>query len=315
MAELATEFLKFQLLINAASTLTIKSYAKDLWQFFSIVNLTPFYFRISKNIIELEYSENFTREGVKNFENWDEEKLLQWARGAQTQWSLLALSTRNRKTSTLKSFFNWLLQEGHIQKDISKNLQAPRVPSKIPNFLSVDEVISLIKHLKKEVAQNSPHANDKMLLLLLLYGSGLRVSEACQALWKDLDLSGAKLLIHGKGGRERWVILPKLSLQTLQLRPPHGKYLFGETPLSSRRAYEWIRTSGVQAGLMRPISPHSLRHSFATHILTSGADLRIIQDLLGHQSLAATQKYTHLSLDQLANKLEAHHPLAKKDTK
>ena len=97
----------------------------------------------------------------------------------------------------------------------------------------------------------------------------------------------------------------------LEALPRTGEYVFGgDTAWSPRKAFERVREAGARAGLLKPLHPHALRHSFATHLLTSGADLRVLQELLGHRSLAATQKYTHLSLDHLARALEKHHPLS-----
>ncbi|MCB0362325.1 MAG: tyrosine-type recombinase/integrase, partial [Bdellovibrionales bacterium] len=91
--------------------------------------------------------------------------------------------------------------------------------------------------------------------------------------------------------------------------PRKGEYIFGDRPLNPRKAYEWVREAGKQAGLLKNLHPHSLRHSYATHLLSGGMDIRILQELLGHQSLSATQKYLHLGIDKLALTMEQHHPL------
>jgi integrase/recombinase XerC/integrase/recombinase XerD len=342
LLQLALDFLNYQLLSNAASPYTINSYATDLRQFFSIVNIYPPLFRISKNIIKLEYREKTTDQDQDSLQNWDERQLLEWTLKCQTQWSELKPASRNRKSSTLKSFFNWLFETGQIEKEIAHQIHAPKVPHKIPRFLSVDEVISLIKYVSQDLATGASFSSDgdksafskeilnprgqkfeknssqnqqlQKALILLLYGGGLRISEACELKWQNLEMKSHKLLIIGKGQKERIVYIPPVVTQTLLDCPQEGPYVFGGTgPLNQRLAYEWVRSAGVKAGLMRPISPHALRHSYATHLLTSGGDLRVIQELLGHQSLTATQKYTHLSLDQLANKLETFHPLRDKN--
>ncbi|MCB0390484.1 MAG: tyrosine-type recombinase/integrase [Bdellovibrionales bacterium] len=312
MADLALDFLRFQALINAASCNTSKSYAIDLQQFFSHVSFSRPSFKMGKNSINLEYLGDFTGSEQVKLTLWDEDLLLKWVFQAQNSWASLSLATRNRKASSLKSFLSWLQTEGHIQKDLSSRIHAPKVPQKIPNFLSVDECLALIKNLQKHALSNKLEDQQKLVLVLLLYGGGLRVSEACELKWKDLKLKEKKLLVLGKGHKERWIVLPNLSVQYLSQLPQIGEFVFGEKSLSPRKAYEWVRTAGIEAGIIRPLSPHALRHSFATHILTSGADLRVLQELLGHESLNATQKYTHLSLDQLANKLETHHPLGRK---
>lgn len=117
--------------------------------------------------------------------------------------------------------------------------------------------------------------------------------------------------IRGKGGKMRVIALPPLSWAALLAVPKAGQYILGgEQALSPRLAYDWVRECGRRAGLLKPLHPHALRHSYATHLLTSGTDLRILQELLGHASLAATQKYTHLSMDNIARSLEKHHPLS-----
>jgi integrase/recombinase XerC/integrase/recombinase XerD len=149
-------------------------------------------------------------------------------------------------------------------------------------------------------------------MILLLYGGGLRISEACSLRWSDMEMAGERSLrVAGKGGRQRVVTVPELTWSALQALPHEGRFVFGgECELSSRKAYEWVRQAGARAGLLKPLHPHALRHSYATHLLSSGADLRVLQELLGHRSLAATQKYTHLSLDHLARAMEKHHPLS-----
>lgn len=311
LADLALKFLQFQVLNNAASYYTSKSYATDLRQFFSHVTFSKPFFRISKKTIELEYLGIFSTHSENPLQNWNEVLLLEWVRKTQSSWAYLSLASRNRKASCLKSFLNWLHNEGYIQKNLSSQIQAPRVPIKLPNFLSVDECLSLVKYLTSK-SQQDAESLKKIVLVLLLYGGGLRVSEACELNWKNIDLAKSRVLVLGKGGKERWGPLPQLCISYISKMPKTSFYLFGEQPLSTRKAYDWVRNAGKETGLIRPLSPHALRHSFATHILTSGADLRVIQELLGHNSLNATQKYTHLSVDQLAHKLEAYHPLAQK---
>ena len=153
-------------------------------------------------------------------------------------------------------------------------------------------------------------------LFFLLYGGGLRVSEACRLKAKDVDWEARVVKIMGKGGKERLAALPPQAFQHLRpLRGGGGPYLFGAKPLPERKAYDMIRNLGRRAGLLKPLHPHALRHSFATHLLSGGADLRVLQELLGHKTLAATEKYTHLDLDQLARTLEARHPLYQKGQK
>lgn len=245
-----------------------------------------------------------------------ESHLLSLCRQAQTSWAQLKPASKNRKSSTLKSFLNYLYQNHIIENPLSLKIVAPSVKPKIPRYLSVDEVLSILNFLNQE-NQKQTHRLVH-LLFLLLYGSGLRVSEACSLKWKDIDLEKGIFIIKGKGQKERLCAIPRSTLHLFKnFKLNHSgsieqEYIFGESPLNPRTAYSWIHKLGLESGLNSPIHPHALRHSFATHLLSSGANLRILQELLGHESLVATQKYTHLSVDQLAKTLRQHHPLNKK---
>lgn len=293
------KYLKYQENIESSAPLTIKAYALDLKQAFLYENNLSF--------VEDKHISNYS-------DLWD------LARPALNRWGSLSLASRNRKIATLKSFFNWLFKENMIDKNFAEQLVCPKVPKKIPNFLSVDEVISILDFFKKQIAQTASLGIVKKNLLrdktlfLLLYGGGLRVSEACTLRWKQVQFSEKRILIKGKGGKERFCILPDYSLETLRNfhnLNPDSEFVFGESGLNTRTGYEMIRSLGKKVGLMNPLHPHALRHSFATHLLASGANLRTLQTLLGHDSLQATEKYTHLSVDQLSRLMDQTHPLTK----
>ncbi|HVK61296.1 MAG TPA: tyrosine-type recombinase/integrase [Bdellovibrionales bacterium] len=220
-----------------------------------------------------------------------------------TRWSNLAPASRNRKVATLKSFLGWLHQEGHIERDLSLQLHGPKVPKRLPHHLSVDEALALLKSVR---AQKNA-AND-YALILLLYGGGLRVSEACALEWKQVDFDRRIIRVLGKGSKERIVAVAPQVLEALKALPREFRFVFGRQKLDPRKAYEIVRSQGAKAGLLKPLHPHALRHSFATHLLSSGANLRTLQELLGHANLQATQRYTHLSIDQLARTMEEFHP-------
>lgn len=265
-----------------------------------------------------------TEEMLLNNEEITEEKLYRMVIAAQNRWAELALASRNRKAGTLKSFFNWMYRHGFIDYPLAEKIQAPKVPKKIPHFISIDEAIQLIKSLWAEQAHVQIISH--RVLILLLYGGGLRVSEACHLKWSDVDFAKRQILVKGKGGKERWVVLPQIVIETLQLflnlrqftkgpsnnKWPKGiadEYVWGERALSCRVAFSWVRTWGAKAQLLKPLNPHALRHSYATHLLQSGADLRALQELLGHSSLMATEKYTHLNVDHLSRVVNSLHPL------
>lgn len=286
LSENIDKYLKYMTFIKSASPLTIKHYSLDLMQAF-----------------------NYEDPSVKS-KSISESELLSAARAAFNQWAHLSLASRNRKAATLKSFFSWAFEESLTEKDLSVQITCPKVPKKLPHFVSVDEALSVLKSFDAD----SKIPLKEKVLFLLLYGGGLRVSEACNLKWSEVQISQKVLRVKGKGSKERVVALPSLTVDVLlkwKKESSFDEYVFGEKPLNSRTAYEMVRQSGIRAGLLKPLHPHALRHSFATHLLSSGANLRTLQELLGHESLQATEKYTHLGIDQLARTMENLHPLGK----
>jgi site-specific recombinase XerD len=191
-------------------------------------------------------------------------------------------------------------------------LVAPKLATKIPHFISVDEALAILQTFK--TFPKNPKNQTIQLLFLLLYGAGLRVSEACQLKWESVNLARRELRILGKGQKMRVIAFPTMLQNALaELRGTQREvYIWGAQPLQVRTAYNYIRLVGQRGGLSKPIHPHALRHSFATHLLNDGADLRIIQEMLGHASLNATEKYTHVSISKLSETMENFHPLGKK---
>lgn len=225
-----------------------------------------------------------------------------------TKYFKLSHSSRNRKMATAKSFIKWLAEEDYIDEDFRHLFKSPKVPVRMPFFLSLEEITSILEMFKKE---ESLESRRDQTLFFLLYGGGLRVSEACHIKNQDIDWDNRTIKIQGKGGRERLVSLPEKSMQSLKYLKSNSKYLFGEKALSERKAYEIVKSIGRKAGILKPLHPHALRHSFATHMLLGGSDLRVLQELLGHKTLSSTQKYTHLDLAHLFQTLEKYHPLSK----
>lgn len=288
-------FLKYLENIESSSPLTLKAYNLDLKQAF---------LRENSNLINLRDRQ------TTSFKNGEDLWLM--CRDSLGQWGKLSLATRNRKIATVKSFFNWLYSEKIIDRNYADQLVCPKIPKKIPHFISVDEVISILQFLNSDI--NSQNWEQK-ILFNLLYGGGLRISEACNLRWKNVHFEQRRILILGKGNKERYVVIPEICAEILKqqyLRAPKNEFIFGDKPLNSRKGYEYIRTLGQKVGLMNPLHPHSLRHSFATHMLASGTNLRTLQAMLGHESLQATEKYTHLNIDTLARIVEVKHPLSKK---
>ena len=290
IAEIIANYLKYKENIQSFSALSIKAYRSDLAQALDI----------------------------KHNSVCDYKELWGLARPNIGQWGSLSQATRNRKIATLKSIFSWLYDQKLLDTNYASQLTCPTVARKMPHFLSVDEIFAVLKYLK-EKPQNEKiklELRRQKSLFLLLYGGGLRISEACNLKWTNLKLSENKLLVNGKGNKERYAILPGFAIEHFRREESLAKkmqdqFIFGKAPLGPRAGYELIRKLGKQSELMNPLHPHALRHSYATHLLASGANLRTLQALLGHESLQATEKYTHLSVDHLARLIEVSHPLAK----
>ena len=226
--------------------------------------------------------------------------------------SSLETSTRSRKVATLRVFYKFLVEQ-HIVDRVPSFLVSPKKAHKLPRFISVDETLSILQLFRQK--KLSTRSRRMQALFLLLYGAGLRISEACELNWEHINMNKRELRIHGKGQKVRLISYPQAlqsSLLYLKNNSETDTSIWGVRPLNTRTAFNYIRDCGQQAGLNAPLNPHALRHSYATHLLNDGADLRIIQELLGHSSLIATEKYTHVTLDQLTQTIEASHPLAKK---
>jgi site-specific recombinase XerD len=299
--------MKYMSFIESSSSHTLRAYRLDLEQAYGTLPE-----------LQAEELEGLTPPSADQGPDTEfESMVLKLSRSAQRSWSDLAAASRNRKVATLKSFLGWLHREAWVARDLASRLPMPKVPQRLPHFLSVDEALTLIRSLQAKAAQGEAAAGRDLILVLLLYGGGLRVSEACGLRWSQVQLGlqaagGGQLRVRGKGERERVVILPELVRQELAraMNQRAGAYVLGvEAPWSTRSAYARVRAAGAEAGLLQPLHPHALRHSFATHLLQSGANLRTLQELLGHSTLQATSRYTHVGLDELARTLEKRHPL------
>ena len=290
-------FLHFMAYTKKMSKHSLKAYKTDLQELFDLEKIDEF--SISKESPSVKITNKKLLE-----------KTIKFSIEKNTVKHLkLAHSSRNRKLAVAKSFIKWLAEYDYIDEDFRHLFKSPKVSYRIPSFLSVDEIFSILEVFKKEEGQTHT-ARDKALFFLL-YGGGLRVSEACHLKNKDIDWSNRTIRIKGKGNKERLVSLPKKAITNLEALKTKKTYIFGNRPLSERKAYDIIKSIGQKTGLLKPLHPHALRHSFATHMLSGGTDLRILQELLGHKTLLATQKYTHLDLAHLFKALEKYHPLYK----
>lgn len=229
-------------------------------------------------------------------------------------------STIARKLSALKSFFRYLELRGLSQKNPAAEIGTPKLEKHIPVYLSVDEIFVLLNQpdSKKELGLRD------LAVIELLYSSGIRVSELVFLDIEKLDFESRLVKVFGKGGKERIIPVGKKAVavvvdylkNTEKIRKRKG-YGTRNGPLflnyrgeriSARSINRIIKKHSRDSGLMTDISPHSIRHTFATHLLDGGADLRSIQEFLGHVSLSTTQKYTHVSIDRLMEVYDKSHP-------
>ncbi len=227
-------------------------------------------------------------------------------------------SSISRKLSAVRALFAWLMRAGRLSLNPAELIAAPKREQRLPFHLNIDQTVALLEGAPLRPRDALTEARDRAVLELL-YSSGLRVSELCGLSVGDLDLVGGMVRVLGKGGKERIVPVGGTAVEAvvsyLQLRgvPAETEPLFvgSRGQRINRRSVARIveqQAGGIES--FRAVSPHTLRHSFATHLLEQGADLRSIQELLGHASLSTTQKYTHLSIDRLMAVYDQAHPRA-----
>lgn len=222
-----------------------------------------------------------------------------------------------RMIAGMRSFFKFMKMEGYIEADPSELIESPRLGKHLPDVLSIEEIDAMIAAIpadKEESLRN--HA-----IVETLYGSGLRVSELVEARISRLSLDDALLIVEGKGSKQRIVPMSPASVSLIRDYLPQRDRLKikkeGEdiiflnrrgAPLSRVMVFYIIRDLAAAAGIQKTVSPHTLRHSFATHLLEGGANLRAIQEMLGHESIATTELYLHLDRSRLRRELLEHHP-------
>jgi integrase/recombinase XerD len=235
------------------------------------------------------------------------------------KWADLAPSTVARKASALRQFYGFLLDEGWRKDDPSAALPRPATRRPLPKILGHAEVEALFARAELEAQSDRPSAVRLLTLLELLYGSGLRASELVSLPLAAVPRDAPLLTIIGKGGQQRMVPVSGRARQALSrwlaVRPVDGKFLFPSRGkhLTRVRLFQLLKDLAVRAGLdPAKLSPHVLRHAFATHLLEGGADLRILQTLLGHADIATTQIYTHVDAARLVALVNERHPLAER---
>ena len=224
-----------------------------------------------------------------------------------------------RKVSSLRRYFAWAARRGFIPSDPSTSLSAPRGEGRLPRVLRQDELTVLLDDPRPSADADPARRARDDAVLELLYGSGVRVAELCALRVDDLDLDRGRAVVWGKGGKQRAVPLSAPAVDALR------RHLAGAIDGATAPGVLFVNQRGhaltprdVRRILDRraasPTHPHALRHTFATHLLDGGADLRAVQELLGHADLATTQRYTHVSRERLRSVFDATHPRAQGST-
>ncbi len=232
-------------------------------------------------------------------------------------------ATVSRKLAAMRTFFAFLVSRGYLASNPAALLRSPRAHRHLPVYLEEEEADRLLAQPERECAGEVNELKFRdWAILELMYACGLRVSEVVELDRDRVDLEEMVVRVFGKGRKERLVPLGKFAARALtaylarRRRPAAaaGEALFLNARggrLSSRSVADLVRKYGLKAGIQKNLTPHSLRHSFATHLLQNGADLRVIQELLGHSSLATTQRYTHIDVKRLLEVYDKAHPLAR----
>jgi tyrosine recombinase XerC len=230
-------------------------------------------------------------------------------------------TTMSRKLSSLSSFFKFLCREGHLQNNVVKSIPAPKKENYLPSFLSVDDIFRLLELPESNTWMGS---RDRAMLETF-YSTGMRISELVTLQMDFINLESKKVRVLGKGKKERWLPLGGKALASLNIYLSRREALIRKMKPDLLPSAVFLNTRGnglTTRGVRKIVgkyldqlvsgrhSPHSIRHSFATHLLEGGADLRTIQELLGHASLSTTQKYTHLTVDRLIETYDQAHPRA-----
>ena len=275
-------FQQYLLVEKGLSKQTVISYTTDLKQFFDYFKVKPFI-------------EDYTGDEISEFIQYE-----------MSQRDNVEVSTIVRKLSAIRQFFIFVKKEGYFSGEIP-DIDPPKKPQRLPNCLSVEEVEDLLNTPDIE----KPDGLRDRAMLETMYASGLRVSELLSLEKRNVHLKKAVVVVYGKGSKERKVPLGDFAIEYIQKYIDEvrchnvgkdSKYLFLNrygNPLSRQYFFKQIKKYALLAGIDKPISPHTLRHCFATHLLENGAQLRMVQEMLGHVNIATTQIYTHISTKRI----------------
>ena len=276
------DYLKYE---RGFSDYTIKSYSTDLKEFYEFSKKDIVNIELVRKYLRYLYEKNYSNRSI------------------------------SRKVSSLKSYFKYLEGEGIIKDNFMRLISNPKLEKTLPNYLNYQDLEKLL---------NFPDRNNKYglrdaLILEMLYSSGVRVSDLANMKLKDIDFKDKKILVVGKGNKERYVYYgskcDSLLKKYLDMDHMDSPYLFigkRKDRLNEREIRLIVTESAKKAGINIHVTPHTLRHTYATHMLNEGADLKSVGDLLGHESLSTTQIYTHISNERLRQIYLKSHPRAHK---
>lgn len=295
---LLSSFVNYLVAERNASPYTVRNYHREVGEFLAFL----------------------AREGISTWEGVDRQLLRRYLAWLQRrEYSRVSIA---RRVYELRAFCRYLLREGELASSPLATLSPPKASKRLPNFLSVSEVQALLA----APDLTKPGGQRDRALLEMLYASGMRVSELVGLDVGDVDRSRGEVRVLGKGGKERIAFLGRPALHMLEIylgdgreRLRKGKVAsalflnrFGGR-LSARGVQFRLRQHAKRASLLKQVTPHALRHSFATHILDGGADLRVVQELLGHADVTSTQVYTHVTQAKLREDYLRAHPRAGED--
>lgn len=288
------QYLKYE---KGASNHTIRNYSVDVTQLISFI----------------------AKEHNESIKNWNDVNIWTLRGFLANKYGQLESSSLGRKLSGIRTFFSYLLREGVIESNIAMQIDRPKQQQLQPSFLTEEEMSNLIQ---TPVEDNYLGLRD-LSMLELTYSAGLRVSELVFTNIRDIDFEKQMMHVFGKGKKERIVPVGSIAIQVLQKYLSVRACSFKEikdidalflnsrgSRITDRSVHRIVKKYAQDAFLLKDVSPHILRHSFATHLLANGADLRSIQEMLGHASLSTTQRYTHVTIDTLMSVYDNAHPRA-----
>ena len=297
--QLINDFLIYKENIQRCSQHTIRAYQNDLIQYLNFI---------------IDFSSNLESVDPKDIQYFLSDM-------GKTK---VSAKTMARKLATIKSFYKYLANNQIIASNIARTIKSPKIPKRLPNFLTVKEIQKLLNY---PYGDSLKDFRDR-LILELFYSTGIRMSELVRIKIKDIDFSNRLIKIKGKGNKERFVIFGSCMNEILneyiykkELDSKFGQSIFlfpgylsnmnSDKPVNSRTVFSIVKKYINKISDNEKLSPHSLRHSFATHLLDKGANLLSVKELLGHESLSSTQIYTHVKIEKLKAEYKKSHPHGK----